>query len=391
MKSLKSKIVASVLAFTLVGGAFAINPNVAEAAGKPLNIKKVLNLPKDGVTTPAETFTFTFAKHSKNGDTKKAADLPKVNDVTIEYLTTDSTDNDSTKAGKQLIKESADALASVDWKESGQFTYTVTEKEPEIAHKTTDMTYSKAEYLVSVFVGKTDDGNGYEVKDIQIKKTKDDAGKDITDPKKEGYTPGTDDDKKGNNFAFENNYDKKDGNDTPGGGPDIKPEDKKGFALRKTVEDASNDDFKFKLTVNKPVGSNSADKTFTYKIVNKEGTAGAEQTVTYGTAKEDIILKHNERLVFGKVLLGSEVTVEETESGKYTGEVSSSSFNGTAGTTNTGFIGDQKGGNFVEFLNKKQTATGLLVDNLPFIALVTVAVAGIFFFIKNRQDEEALA
>lgn len=387
MKSLKSKIVASVLAFTLVGGAFAINPNVAEAAGKPLNIKKVLNLPKDGVTTPAETFTFKFTAHSKNGDEAKKGDIPAVNDATIAYLTTDKDDNDTTKDGIQLIRESADALAKVKWTESGQFTYTV----KETAGSTTDMTYSQAEYLVSVFVGKTDDGNGYEVKDIQIKKIKDDKGTAITDPKKEEYKPGEGDDKHGNNFAFENNYDKKDGNDNPGGGTDITDADKKGFALKKTVEDASNDDFKFKLTVKKPVGSNSADTTFTYKIVNKEGTAGEAQTVTYGTAKEDIVLKHNERLVFDKVLLGSEVTVEETDSGKYTGKVSSSSFNGTAGTTNTGFIGDQAGGNFVEFLNNKQTATGLLVDNLPFIALVAVAVAGIFFFIKNRQDEEALA
>lgn len=387
MKSLKSKIVASVLAFTLVGGAFAINPNVAEAAGKPLNIKKVLNLPKDGVTTPAETFTFKFVGHSKNGDETKASEVPEVTDVTIAYATTDKDDNDTTKDGKQLIKESADALAAVQWSESGQFTYTVTET----AGATEYMKYSKASYLVSVFVGKTDDGNGYEVKDIQIKKIKDDEGNDIQNPKKEEYHPGQDDDKKGNKFAFENNYDKKDGNDNPGGGTDITEDDKKGFALKKTVEDASNDDFKFKLTVKKPVGSNSADTTFTYKIVNKEGTAGEAKTVTYGTPVEDIILKHNERLVFDKVLLGSEVTVEETDSGKYTGQVSSSSFNGTAGTTNTGFIGDQAGGNFVEFLNNKQTATGLLVDNLPFIALVAVAVAGIFFFMKNRQDEEALA
>lgn len=386
MKSLKSKIVASTLALCLVGGAVIANPQKAEAAGKPLNIKKVLNLPAEGVTTPKETFTFTFAGHSKNGDKTKATEVPAVNDVTIAYATTDSKDNDATKNGKQLIKESADALAGVQWSESGQFTYTVTET----AGSTKDMTYSKASYLVSVFVGKTDDGTGYEVKDIQIKKLTDDKGKKATDTKQE-YKPGEGDDKTGNNFAFENNYDKKDGNDASGGGTEITDADKKGFALKKTVEDASNDEFKFKLTVEKPVGSNSADETFTYKIVKKDGTAGAEETLTYGTAKEDIILKHNERLVFGKVLLGSKVTVEETDSGKYNGEVSSSSFNGTAGKVNTGTIGDQVGGNFIEFLNKKQTATGLLIENLPFLALILVAGLGIFFFVKNRKEDEALA
>lgn len=390
MKSLKSKIAASALALSLAGGVFVTNPTTAEAAGKPLNIKKVLNLPKAGVTTPAETFTFKFTAHSKNNDETKASDLPAVSDVTIAYETTESTDNDDTKGGKQLIKESTDALASVQWEESGQFTYKVIET----AGTTKDMTYSKASYLVSVFVGKTEDGKGYEVKDLQIMKLTDDAGTDIEKPKKEGYKPGTDDDKKGNNFAFENNYDKEDGNENPGGGSDITNDDKKGFALRKTVDDKSNDDFKFKLTVVKPVGSNSAaDATFTYKIVNKNGIAGDEQTGTYGTAVEDIILKHNERLVFTKVLLGSKVTVEETDSGRYEGSVSSSMFNGTdANKANSGIIGDQAGGNFVEFENKTQTATGLLVDNLPFIALVAVAGAGIAFFIKGKkEDEEALA
>lgn len=390
MKSLKSKIAASALALSLAGGVFVTNPTTAEAAGKPLNIKKVLNLPKDGVTTPAETFTFKFTAHSKNNDETKASDLPAVSDVTIAYETTESTDNDDTKGGKQLIKESTDALASVQWEESGQFTYKVIET----AGTTKDMTYSKASYLVSVFVGKTEDGKGYEVKDLQIMKLTDDAGTDIEKPKKEGYKPGTDDDKKGNNFAFENNYDKEDGNENPGGGSDITNDDKKGFALRKTVEDESNDDFKFKLTVEKPVGSNSSEKAkFTYKIVNKGGKAGKEKTGTYGTAVEDIILKHNERLVFTKVLLGSKVTVEETDSGRYEGSVSSSMFNGTdANKENSGIIGDQAGGNFVEYENKTQTATGLLVDNLPFIALVAVAGAGIAFFIKGKkEDEEALA
>ena len=389
MKSLKNKVLASALAFTLIGGAFAINPNVAEAAGKPLNIKKVLNLPAEGVTTPAETFTFKFAGHSINNDETKANDVPKVNDVTISYATTDKDDNDGTKDGKQLIKESSDALANVNWTASGQYTYTVTEETPGV---TTDgMTYSKASYKVSVFVGKTADGTGFEVTNIQIVKLTDDEGEPATDSKQE-YQPGdeTDPTKDKNKFAFENNYDKKDGNDNPGGGSDITDDDKKGFALKKTVDDGSNDEFKFKLTVNKPVGSHSKDDTFTYKIVNKEGKAGDEQSGKYGTPVENIVLKHNERLVFGKVLLGSEVKVEETESGKYTGKVSSSSFNGTTGESDNGIIGDQ-GGNFVEFLNETQTATGLLVDNLPFIVLVAVAGAGIAFFVKNREEEEALA
>ncbi|WP_151409451.1 Spy0128 family protein [Anaerococcus sp. Marseille-P9784] len=389
MKSLKSKIVASVLAFTLVGGAFAINPNVAEAASKPLNIKKVLNLPAEGVTTPAETFTFTFAGQSIDGDTEKAADLPKINPVTIAYSDADKDDNNTTKDGKQLIKESADALTAVTFTAAGQYTYTVVETKG----NTKDMTYSQAEYLVSLFVKKVEDN--YEVTDIQIKQTKNDKGETVTKEKTE-YQPGDDTDstKDKNKFAFENNYDKKDGNDNPGGGEVITEDDKKGFALRKTITDQTPDtnaEFTFNLTVTKPVGSNSDTTTFTYVVADTNGIVGTEQSGTYGEAF-DVILKHNQRIVFKEVLLGSKVAFDETVAGAYTGSVKSATFNGTAVTDKKeGTIGDQAGGNFVEYENKTQTATGLLVDNLPFIALVAVAVAGIFFFMKNRQDEEALA
>ncbi|WP_099321541.1 Spy0128 family protein [Anaerococcus sp. Marseille-P3625] len=388
MKSFKNKIVASVLAFTLVGGAFVINPNVAEAASKPLNIKKVLNLPAEGVTTPAEIFTFTFTGHSIDGDTTKAANLPKVSDVTIAYTADDKDDKDTKKDGKQLIKESADALANVKFTAAGQYTYTVVETKG----NTKDMTYSQAEYLVSLFVKKV--GEKYEVTDIQIKQTKNDKGEDVTQ-KKTGYQPGDEDDttKDKNKFAFVNNYDKKDGNDNPTGGPEIQGADKKGFALRKTITDSTPDtnaEFTFNLTVAKPVGSNSDATEFKYFVVDGNGTAGTEQSEKYGQAF-DVVLKHYQRIVFKEVLLGSKITFDETVAGAYTGSVKSSTFNGTAGTGKEGIIGDQAGGNFVEYENKTQTATGLLVDNLPFIALVAVAGAGIAFFVKNRKEEEALA
>lgn len=388
MKSLKSKIVASTLALCLVGGAVIANPQKAEAAGKPLNIKKVLNLPAEGVTTPTETFTFTFAAHSKNGDKTKATEVPAVKDVTITYATTDSKDNDATKDGKQLIKESADALANVQWSESGQFTYTVTET----AGSTTDMTYSQAEYLVSLFVKKV--GDNYEVTDIQIKQTKDDKGGEGTGEKTE-YQPGDKNDpiKDKNKFAFENNYDKKDGNANPTNGPEIQADDKKGFALRKTITDDTPDanaEFTFNLKVTKPVGSHSDATAFKYVVVDEKGAAGTEQSGTYGTAF-DVILKHNQRIVFTEVLLGSKVAFDETVAGAYTGSVKSATFNGTGVTDKEGTIGDQKGGNFVEYENKTQTATGLLIDNLPFIALIAVAGLGIFFFVKNRKEDEALA
>ena len=131
------------------------------------------------------------------------------------------------------------------------------------------MTYSKASYLVSIFVKTNEQGN-FVVDSIQIKKEKDDKGVSTTgdDAKKTPYVPGANDDNAaGNNFVFNNNYDPKAGNDNPqnGGGtpgtpvgPDGKPQipdaDKKGFALVKEIAGTDinvNEKFTFSITANK--------------------------------------------------------------------------------------------------------------------------------------------
>lgn len=60
MKTIKNKILASALALSLVGGAVIASPKTAEAASKPLYVKKVLNVPDEGVTTENLAFWFEF-------------------------------------------------------------------------------------------------------------------------------------------------------------------------------------------------------------------------------------------------------------------------------------------------------------------------------------------
>lgn len=385
MKTFKNKVLASALALSLVGGAIIATPKTAEAESKPLYVKKVLTVPDEGVTTENLAFWFKFEAHSKNGDVDKAKDLPAIGGVEIKYSAKDKEDNDKTRDGKQLIKESEDVLKNVTWKEAGQFTYTVTEKAGDIE----DMVYSKASYLVSIFVKKNEQG-GYEVESIQIKQTTYDDGLK-SDLNKTEYTPGdgTDPTKSKNKFEFENDYNKKGGNDNPGGGTDITDEDKKGFALRKTIEGNNPDpyaEFTFEFKLEKPAGSSAKDDQYSFHIVNNQGQAGEKKYGYYGNTYSEN-LKHNERIVFGKVLLGSTVTVDETDAGAYVGSVIST-FNGTSGTSKTGVIGDRPNGNCAEYKNTKQTPTGLLIDNLPFLALVLVAGAGIIFFVKNKKEEE---
>ena len=392
-KSIKNKIFASALALTLTIGAFQLPSyvsNTAEKKAPELKIKKVLNLPKEGVATPAETFKFQFEKHSFNGkedDTSKQK-LPDIQEKSADFTNNMATDADSTKEGKQIVKLTDDVLNGIQFNEPGQYTYRVKEK----AGSTTDMTYSQAVYLVSIFT-KTDETGKVKVDTIQIKKEKSDDGQQKQEGKTE-YKPGTDTEGKGNNFEFNNNYDPKAGNDTPTG-KDIGEKDKKGFVLRKEVAGTNgnvNEKFKFNITANKPDGSHSTETTFKYKVVLSNGTAEAEKEATYNKPF-DVELKHGERVVFSKVLLGSTVKAEETVDFGYQKSIKDESkINGVTPTVDdlkTGLvIGDNASGNFVNFVNTQQTATGILMNNLPFIALVLAAGVGIFFFVKNKKEDE---
>lgn len=394
---MKKKMLASMMALGMMIPGVVATVHADEATAPQLMIKKVLNLPQDGVVTPTESFKFTFTKVSMNGKTDEELmkKIPVINEVSIAYTDQDKDDKDEATAGKQVIKTSADALANVTWPESGQYTYTVTETKG-----TTDaMTYSGASYTVSVFTKKDAQGN-IVVDTIQIKKDKDDKGVAVENPTKTEYKPGVEGDGyKENNFSFSNNYDKKGGNNNPtpggGGGTDAIPEaDMSGFALLKTVKgDKINADekFKFKLNATKPVGSHSEDNNFTYKIVSGS-TVGNAVTVEYGKPFE-LELKHNDRVVFGDILLGSTVSAEEIFDAGYTKSLGEKTvFNGTAVTDlaalQEGKVIGNSGKNGVYFVNTQQTPTGIFMDNLPYIVVVAIAGLGLLFFITKRRDTE---
>lgn len=392
MKSIKKKILASALAVTLLGGAFMPK---AKAEGdtdvkiwKDLKITKILNKAEKGVTTPDAEFEFSF--------TTKNPDAPQIENVKIGYTASDNTDADEAEAGVQVEKTVGVDLSKIQWTKSGIYEYKLEEVIPDPGIK--DMDYG---YLLNVQNRYTKPGTrnnfpyviNFKVEEINGKlevtgiTVSNQAGKI---KRKLNY-----DDKKG--LKFKNYYDKKDGN-TPGGGTDITEDDKKGFAFKKIVDSQKDYDleksFDFGVKVEKAVGSNSKDTELKYVVVDKDGNAGGEQTAAYGT-EFTVSLKNNERVVFSDVILGSKVSVTEKDAKGLTPSVTSAFFEkdetSSSDKTVVGYIGDQKGGNFAEFTNKNTPITGIIIDNLPYIALVVVAGFGIFFFVKNRKEEEIYA
>lgn len=371
------------------------HPVVPQTPVKQLKIKKVLNLPSADVKTPAVKFSFTFTKHSYNGETDKTSECPDITVAkSVDYSEADTTDGDANKQGLQLVKTTENVLKGVTFAKAGQYTYKVTENQT-LADNTTlpqGLVMSKAEYLVSIFT-KTIANNKVVVDNIYIAQLKKDDGTDIDGEKKKVDYDSTSDTT--NKFEFNNNYDPKAGNDNPLG-KEITEDDKKGFVLQKNVEGEkanANEEFTFSLTVTKPEGSHGSDQNFNYKVVDSNGTAGNASQGAYGTAFE-VKLKKGCRVVLSSVLLGSKVQAEETVSAGYTKTLAAGQckFNGTAIATVDDLkagknIGD-KGDNSIIFVNTQQTPTGILLNSLPFIVLALVALAGIVFFVKNRKHDD---
>lgn len=366
------------------------HPGVPQTPVKQLKIKKVLNLPSVDVKTPEVEFKFKFEQHSFNAKEDQKDKCPAIGDQSVKYVAkeTEATDDkDAKKDGVQLIQTTGNALKGVNFKAAGQYTYKVTEENTTL----TGLVCSKAEYLVSVFVKTIAEGK-FSVDNIQIKKTKDDNGQDVTEQKTQ-YDGSK---YESNKFEFNNNYDPKAGNENPSG-KEITEADKKGFVLQKKVAGEAdkvnaNEPFTFNFTVSKPAGSNAADTVFDYKIVNAQGVAGDKKTANYGTAF-DVVLHHGDRVVFANVLLGSMVKAKETIDAGYTHSLESSKMNNVA-VTNANDIEDtgknigDKGDNSIIFVNTQQTPTGILLNSLPFIVLALVALAGIVFFVKNRKHDD---
>lgn len=392
MKSIKKKIIASALAVTLLGGAFMPKAKAEGATEKQiwkdLKITKILNKVEKGVTTPDAEFEFSF--------TPKTEGAPKIENVKIGYTAADNTDAD-TKDGIQVEKTVGVDLSKIPWTESGIYEYELEEVIPNAGIK--DMDYG---YLLSYKNRYLKPGQrDYTPYKITFKVEEIDGKLEVTGItvfNRDGKFSGKleyDDEK---SLKFKNFYDKKDGNDNPGGGTDITDDDKKGFAFKKIVDSKNQADldksFDFDLKVEKAVGSNSKDKEFKYVVVDKDGNVGGEQTAAYGT-EFTVNLKDKERVVFTDVILGSKVSVTEKDSKGLTPSIESNFFEKDASsndkTTVVGYIGDQESGNYAEFTNKNAPITGILIDNLPYIALVVVAGFGIFFFVKNRKEEEIYA
>ena len=389
------------------------------------NVKIVKELQMDStLTIPSGGFTFNFAFTPKkyNGETATStivngAAMPGVGNTSITVNTSDKDTTASTPSLDVYKKESTnkifDNLATA-WTAPGAYTYTVEESASGYTNAANGetMTDSTTKYEVTAYV-KNDGSGGFEIESIGVRTpgTTGSTGKiDVT--------PGVAD----NEFVFTNVFSKTAG----GGGTD--PAANASLTVSKTVAVSDHADYSkyFAFTMaTTAAGTETASTEYMAYLMDNgaaldiNAAANAANKVsgeTYSTGTDatygsyikvpaggtlKVNLKDGQSVAFVGMGVGAQYDATESAATNYKGDIdvtvngaSPVTVNGaysTAVATSTRVIGAST--NAAAFTNSFDetaqviTPTGITTNDLPFIAMIVLAVGalGAFAVIKSRK------
>lgn len=430
-KKIVKKFFAGVMALSLCLGACLGTSGVAVAAPEDnvrVSLTKELKV-ASGIQTPEATFTFKFEQSTKGqytgaNDQKNnvETDDASINDVNLKFA--EGEDNASGK----IVKESTNIFAKgrYSFPHAGVYKFIVSEiKGNEIVNNGKGdgtMRYDANRYIMFVSV-KNDGKGGLTVNNAIVQPEDPENPGEPTGGKKDA-TPGKDkngneipenpsteegDDTNlagtGNEFKFVNTYTKTTGGEDPENPvvPD-KPDDPSTSALivKKNVVGDSADltqKFNFHITLTVPETATEAEKTIKAYTVNKDGNVVTNDITITSGVKYDFTLAHDEYLGFKSLPAGTTYVVEEDGSAYYTGSVITTTnevanLEVTAApekllVSDKAVVGEMVGENKAIVKNTHDdastTPTGIIVNNLPYVALLLVAVVGCVVIIAGRK------
>ena len=359
MRRLTKKILSAVLAGAMVlsMGVSAFAADEIEAA--PLDQAQMTKELKvaDGIDiSKVNTFTFSFTKGSS--DTAAEADHPTIADQTITV--------GEIASGKATgLKKLSEIFKIGDFKHAGEYVYTVKETTEAIKDKkegdvTKNLEVDSTEFSVHVFVTNKEDGTGLEFNGVIVKK-----GDDKVDPTKE-------------------------------------PTATDGFGFKNTYKEEIDNPEKAALTVTKKITGALADKTKTFPItveLTLPATATAADvalkdgsTATLNGTTATANLADGGKIEFAKLPAGTTFVVKEDQDAAYKSKTT-----GFVKTEDTALVeGDVEkegkepmtaAGNAVTIENNREDVipTGVIINNLPYMLMVAIAVAGVAYMqLKKR-------
>ena len=407
---MKRRLAVLVLAFAMVltmsASVFATGTrgNLPESEGVAntgftVYLTKEFNVPEgvalaDALPTDGFAFTATPATGVTDVDAVPAADHPDLIFSNITFADGDRAKDDDTK----LVNTTSVNLAGLAYPRAGVYTWTITENGTDTDK--VDYNVGDKSYTLKVYV--KNGANGPEA-DLVTVKPNDGKKIDASQPDSDNDTDADGDDNKtndGNDFRFVNNYKPQDVETNP-----TDPEGTKtgAFKLAKTVTGAYGDKtkkFSFTVNVTFPAGVN-ADNYTAAKVV--KGSTETAKTIAAGDNTVEIA--DGEYFSITKLPEGTKITVSEEGNEHYIPayDGADTANDGTVatiahqdGTEDQGLavaraikVG-KKGANVAytnDFNDSDITPTGIIINNLPYVLLIGIALGGIVLFTRKRRYE----
>lgn len=400
LKKLVTASIAAVTALSVFRGVptFADDNDVATAKANgetsaKVAINKVLNI-AEGITTPEATFTFTFTP--KTGTSSNGAPYETISDSNgkiaaknVVYSKSDLLQPNQTS----IKKVTGNIFESVTYTHAGEYVYTVAETQnvgwAQILKNSVpidSMTYDNRSYEMHVIV-KNKQSSGVYISSVYFKLVSTSSTAKVK-PSEKGELYKYD--------LFVNTYRKNAGKITNPNEPTPnkpKPENfnpgAKSLVIKKLVEGDSADktkDFTFKLTFTK--ASTDDQGTFVGQVGSTSYTFenGKEKTIT---------LHHDQSLVFDNLPAGTRYKLVESGSQGYkatasyneNGVIRNQTGTASADFTQTSIlVGEKTNDNTITNSLPNVTPTGLLIDNLPFILMIGLGLAGFVVLSKKRRQ-----
>lgn len=400
LKKLVTASIAAVTALSVFRGVptFADDNDVATAkatgeTSAKVAINKVLNI-AEGITTPEATFTFTFTP--KTGTSSNGAPYETISDSNgkiaaknVVYSKSDLLQPNQTS----IKKDTGNIFESVTYTHAGEYVYTVAETQnvgwAQILKNSVpidSMTYDNRSYEMHVIV-KNKQSSGVYISSVYFKLVSTSSTAKVK-PSEKGELYKYD--------LFVNTYRKNAGKITNPNEPTPnkpKPENfnpgAKSLVIKKLVEGDSADktkDFTFKLTFTK--ASTDDQGTFVGQVGSTSYTFenGKEKTIT---------LHHDQSLVFNNLPAGTRYKLVESGSQGYkatasyneNGVIRNQTGTASADFTQTSIlVGEKTNDNTITNSLPNVTPTGLLIDNLPFILMIGLGLAGFVVLSKKRRQ-----
>ena len=373
----------AMMATLCVAMSFAADDDKATTAP----IEKTLVVPEGTAIPAGAQATFTFTNATVNGAAPEVSD-PSIATQTLDLATGGTKTTDADANTDSYAYTIADVLAGKTFARPGVYEWDVEEAtfvaDDQNADTEDHLIKDSSKYKMVVKVVYDENGD-LVIDEVIIKEGTDDPDE-----------PGTTNWNEADGLAFENAYYTTTGNDTIDPDdpddpddpvdPGDEDEDDAGLEVAKEVIGTYGDkDTPFEITVNLAMPQIPGADTAEAVIRRADDTM---ENVNIVNGDNVISLKHGEKLVFTKIAEGTKYTVVETDSRKgtaaeqytATGEV----------TTATAVV---KATNSATIQNKSNqddiTPTGILINNLPYIALALVAVGGLVAYVvaRRRADE----